>query len=60
MHIRNEIKFFLRKFGIDISRYNFIENFDYRLKYFLDIHTRVKLKSAGIPDDYINANYLKV
>jgi len=38
MHIRNEIKFFLRKFGIDISRYNFIENFDYRLKYFLDIN----------------------
>tara|TARA_B100002019_G_C21261791_1_gene597161 strand:- start:879 stop:1613 length:735 start_codon:yes stop_codon:yes gene_type:complete len=36
MTFKNNLKFFLRNFGIDINRYNINESFDYRLQNYLN------------------------
>jgi FkbM family methyltransferase len=38
MKVKNKIKLVLRRFGIDISRYNLNENFDFRLNHFLKLN----------------------
>jgi len=38
MKIKNKIKLVFRRFGIDISRYNLNENFDFRLNHFLKLN----------------------
>jgi len=38
MKFKNKIKLVLRRFGIDISRYNLNENFDFRLNHFLKLN----------------------
>jgi len=38
MSIKNKIKLLFRRFGIDVSRYNLKENFDFRLNHFLKLN----------------------
>jgi hypothetical protein len=37
MTIKNNLKFFLRNFGLEINKYNLFKIFDFRLNHFLKI-----------------------